>query len=125
MNQKEMTKSVMEKVVNYEKKRSTEWIWKFRAILGIALLLLALLFWRIIRQVIEGGSLDLLEIFLEDAEIIREFWQENVIVFFEELPQGAVVLLIALVVFSISFIVLTRKTRKIVRRRLSELSKKG
>ncbi len=120
-----MTKSVMEKVVNYEKKRSTEWIWKFRAILGIALLLLALLFWRIIRQVIEGGSLDLLEIFLEDAEIIREFWQENVIAFFEELPQGAVVLLIALVVFSISFIVLTRKTRKIVRRRLSELSKKG
>ncbi len=124
MKRVDVTKSVMEKVARYEETRSSGWLWRFRIFLGVVATLFIVAVWHIGNQVRESGSLDLLAIFQEDAEIIREFWHENIVVFFEELPQDAVVFAVLLVLLSVSFIAYTRKTRKIMARRLAELAKK-
>ncbi len=114
----------MEKVTRFEEKRSAGVLRRFRILIGILFILFVIAAWRIGEQIMESGSLDLLEIFWEDAEIMREFWRENVSTFLAELPQGAVVFLALLVILSTGFVVLTRRKRELARRRLRELSKR-
>lgn len=114
----------MEKVTRFEEKRSTGVLRRFRILIGTLFIFFVIAAWHIGRQIMESGSLDLLEIFWEDAEIMREFWRENVSTFLAELPQGAVVFLALLVILSTGFVVLTRRKRELARRRLRELSKR-
>lgn len=124
MKRVDVTKSVMENVARYERERSTGWLQRFRVIIVALLLLAVFILGRVWQQLQERGSLDLLSLFWEDAEIIREFWQDTLSIFLEEIPQetllGAVWILLGIVMF----VWLTRKRRKIIKRRLSELAKR-
>lgn len=124
MKSADISKSVMEQVARFEEERSTRLLRRFRIGMMLTAVFLVFVAWRISTQVRDSGSLDLLSIFWEDAEIAAEFWRENVSVFFEELPQGAVVILLSGVILSTGFVTLTRRRRKIAERRLRELAKR-
>ncbi len=120
----DVTKSVMEKVTRYERERSNGWVLRFRILMGGFLGFMVLVLWRIWQQLQESNSLDLLGLFWEDAEIVQEFWRDTVSIFIQELPQGTL-FMAGLVLLSILGVFwLTRKKRKIVYRRLTELAKK-
>lgn len=114
----------MENVARFEHSRSTSWLWRFRITLGTLLVLVLLVLWRVWRQLQESNSLDLLTLFGEDAEIVREFWQDTVSVFLSELPRGALVIA-GLILACLGILIwVTRKKRKIVNRRLALIAKK-
>ena len=124
MGKVDVTRSVMEKITRYERERSGVWVLRFRAFIGVLLGLAVLMLWRVWMQMQETGSLDLLSLFWEDAEIIREFWKDTMSVFWEELPQEALVVA-GVVLLSLCFVIWwTRKKRKIITRRLTELAKR-
>jgi hypothetical protein len=110
MKKVDITKSVMETVATYERKRSNAWVLQFRLVIGILLLLTGAFLWRVYLQLQERGTLDLLALLGEDAEIIQEFWQDMVV--------GLVLLVLCVTVWQ------TRKKRKITNRRLAELAKR-
>jgi hypothetical protein len=124
MKKVDITKSVMETVATYERKRSNAWVLQFRLVIGILLLLTGAFLWRVYLQLQERGTLDLLALLGEDAEIIQEFWQDTVIVFLAELPQDGVVVASILLLVLCVVVWQTRKKRKITNRRLTELAKR-
>ena len=124
MKKTDVTHAVMEKVTRFEENRSRRWIVVFIAIiLGIAALIGAavLLTYDVLSK---QHTLDLLEIFYEDKEIIAEFWRDAVAVIVEELPKQTIFMGLLLCVLLVTIWAITRRRRKIVQRRLSELAKR-
>ena len=123
MKHPDVTRSVMEQVARYEQGRSAGWLRRFRVFIVLLLLAAGAILWWIWQQLQERRVLDLLELFWEDAEIIREFWRDTVSVFWEELPQGAL-LIAGLILLGIGITAwLTRRTRAITHKRLARLAK--
>lgn len=73
--------------------------------------------------VTERGTLDLLTIFAEDREIVAEFWQDNLTIFWEELPHRRLVTVAVLVIVVGLIFVATKRTRQILRKKLGQLQK--
>jgi len=69
-------------------------------------------------------TLDLLEIFYEDKEIITEFWRDTAAVIIVELPQQTMLVGLMLSMLLVVIWAITRRRRKIVQRRLVELAKR-
>lgn len=124
MKHPDLTKSVMENVARFERSRSTSWLWRFRITLSTLLVLVLLVLWRVWRQLQESNSLDLLTLFGQDIEIIREFWQDTVSVFLSELPQRALLIAGVIVLVIGCIIWLTRRKRRVIARRLDQLAKR-
>lgn len=124
MKHVDVTKSVMEQVTRFEQERSTGWLWRFRITLGVLLGLILFILWRVWGQLQESNSLDLLTLFWEDAEIVREFWQDTVSVFIEELPQGALRIAGIVLLVIVAVVWRTRKRRQIINRRIRLLAKR-
>ncbi len=115
----------MEKITNYERERSSGWLRRFRVLLGALLALVVLAVGHVSRQLYENNSLDLLTLFLEDAEIVGEFWLDTMSVFFEELPRDTMVFVGCMLLGLVLLFWQTRKKRKIIDRRLRVLAKKN
>ena len=75
MENKDLTRKVMDKVISFERKRSTLWIKVFLFTLSALSLMVTVYFLMAIRQAQGGQIFDLLSLFGEDSEIIEEFWQ--------------------------------------------------
>lgn len=124
MKKTDVTRVVMEKVTRFEENRSRRWIMVFLTIiLGIAALI-GVSVLRTYDVLNKQHTLDLLEIFYEDKEIIAEFWQDTVAVIIDELPQQTVFIGLLLCILLVTIWAITRRRRKIVQRRLSELAKR-
>ncbi len=123
----DMKKPVMEKVVRFEKKRSFWWLGKFFFILlvlffaGVWILRVAA------TQIAERQTLDLLTLFTQDREIVAEFWQDTLMVFWEELPQNKLIIAGVILLVIVAFVLLTRTRRMIVWKRIQQIKnfKKG
>lgn len=120
----DLTKPVMERVVRFERQRTTRWIRVFSVAVGILVVLVFVFLVRAWIRLSERHTWDLFALFLEDKEIILEFWQDTAMTFFEELPQkilltaGAVAAGIALL------FVFTVRKRAIILRKMRELAKR-
>jgi hypothetical protein len=124
MKRVDLTKSVMDKVTRFEKERSTGLLWRSRVYISVLIAAGGYVAWRVWNQLRESQTLDLLSLFWEDAEIIKEFWQDTVSVFLEELPTETIVMGGVIFVGLIFYIWFTHKKRRIAKRRLAQLAKK-
>jgi hypothetical protein len=124
MKRVDITKSVMDGVTQYEKDRSIRWVVRFWIIVAILVSLILWVLWYAGWQLQERGTWDLLALIWEDTEIIQEFWQDTVMIFFEELPIGSLYIAGGVLLGLIWIIWKTRKKRQITKRRLHELAKR-
>lgn len=114
---KNLEDKILDKVYVYEAKLT---IAEILVRLGAVLVLGAVIIFVIqvlITTLIEQKTLDLLEIFNEDFEIIKTYFQDVVQIFFEELPKKTVlILLIAVTLFIIGFLTFIKNFARIKRK---------
>ncbi len=111
MSEKDLTKSVMNKVVALEKRRSGWWLLKFilgAAGLGVTAGILLLAVWG---QLEQQQAWDSLSLFQEDSEIIHQYWQDTLWVLWEELPKEQ--LIIGLVALGLVLLILIWGAKKL------------
>lgn len=119
----DVTKSVMNQVVRFEKRRSFWWLAKFFFALlvltsaGIWFLGIAM------TQIAERHTLELLTLFTQDREIIAQFWQDTLLVIWEELPQRKLIIAGIMIVSIIVVVLLTRPRRMIIWKRIRQIIK--
>jgi hypothetical protein len=114
----------MEKVIRFEEHRTKRWTKTFWIILAVLTAGLAYILWNVWVSVSMWGTLDMLTLFTQDQEIVREFWQDTLEVFWEELPQQAVTIAGIVALGIVLVIVMTKRRRMINARRSAELAKK-
>jgi hypothetical protein len=118
-----LTKSVMNRVVNFEAERVTRFRTGFKVVMISLLSILFLTGLFIFRQMQQENIFDLLVLFSEDKEIISEFWQDTVVTFWEELPQLYILTGLVVLLVIIGVIIFTRQIRRVNRQKLSEINK--
>lgn len=96
----------------------------FAIVMAVLAVFLGAAFIRTYSVVSERRTLDVLEIFREDREVISEYWQDTVLVALMELPMWTITSGIVLLVLLVGIWVKTRRARAVARRRLSELAKR-
>ncbi len=122
MKQIDVTVPVMHRIVAWERRRVTYWLGRF--FVGIAALaggLLAIV-WLGTQEVLRRQTLDLLTLFVEDREIIEEFWQDTVMIIFAELPWEAIVPGIVLCGSIGIYLLVTASKRRMIRKKMLQLS---
>jgi hypothetical protein len=124
MKRIDVTRPVMEKVVRFEEQRTKQWILLF--VLGVACIaaLVGVSVFRTYTMLQERHTLDLFEILHQDREIIAEFATDTLFVAFEELPQRTMLFSVGLLILLVGIWIITRRRRKIIKRRLVEISKR-
>lgn len=121
--QDKLTKSVMQAVAKAEKKRSLGWLGKVGGMVGIlvigASVLLVISVWQLQVQ----GTLDLLNIFGEDPEIIHKYGVDTIVTFWQELPQGDLIAAVGAVIVGVIVVIWARKGIKVSLKRLQQVGK--
>jgi hypothetical protein len=119
----DVSRSVMEKIVGYERQRVTLWFRTFVAIVGTLILasLVVLLF--VIRDLLEKRAFDFIELFFQDREIIAEFWLEVLVTFWGELSTELITLAVCILGALLIFVIITKRRRAIMQKKLHQLEK--
>ncbi len=125
MKKIDISESVMKKVTRFEQSRTSTWLGRFYG--GVVLLssLLIIYTWISWQTITDLQGWDLLTIFMQDKEIIRDYWQDTVVTFIEELPLETILLALVMLVILIFVVLKTRKSRKVYEHRMRELAKHG
>ena len=122
----DVRKSVMDKVVSYEKRRTRQWLMQFFSGTVVLLAMLAIVLWITAKEIVERQLLDLLTLFFEDQEIVAEFWRDTLAVLWEELPQRWLAVVLVIFVVFVVLLSVTRKKRQVIeniRRQLATYDK--
>lgn len=121
MKQTDIPKSVMSRVVQYEKKRIALFWRNFLTILCMLVIVFFLSIAIIGWQLFQMQAFDMLMLFYEDSQIIAEYWQDTLLVFWEQIPPfwlwGAILCLVSLGVI----LFMTRKRRSVNTKKSSQL----
>lgn len=119
----DVTKPVMHQVVRFEKRRSLWWLAKFFCILLVLFFAGAWFLWVAAAKITERRTLELLTLFTQDREVVAQFWQDTLMVIWEELPQKKLITAGIFFAGFIVFILLTKKRGMIVWKRISQIIK--
>lgn len=111
----------MKKVVGYEKRRVVSWILTILVGFIVFLVIAAISFWYTAVILGQTKSLELLTLFREDWEVIREFWRETIIIFFQELPTDSLLILVISIIFLLVIIIYSLKRWGRLKRKLSNI----
>lgn len=119
----DITKSVMDKIVRFERRRTWLWISRFITAAGILIgvALTFLLF--AAKDIGERDTLSLLSLFGEDKEIVQEFWRDTLGIFWEELPQGKLAIGIGLLIIAVILFVINRRNIKLMVKKIKNIAK--
>lgn len=119
----DLTKSVMERIVRFEKKRTWLWIWRF--VVGIGILVAAALTFFVfaVKDVRERDTLSLFSLFGEDTEIIREFWRDTLGIFWQELPREKLAIGGGFLIIVFAIFVMNRKRIKFMVKKIKNIAK--
>ena len=123
MENNKLTKKIMKKVIAFEKRRIIVWITRVFLAILILFLTTGSLFWLITRILGETKTLELLELFGEDWEIIQEFWQETLVTFWIELPLREILIFAVCLTLLILVVVLLIKRFPIIRKKILAIKK--
>jgi hypothetical protein len=123
MKKIDVSESVMKKVTRFEKSRSQTWLRIFYTTVYALLALFGVFLWRVWQTISDLQGWDLLTIFTQDREIIRDYWQDTVMTFIEELPIETMYLAVGILITLIIVIYITRKRRKVYEYRMRQLAK--
>jgi len=115
----------MKQITRFEKSRSSSWLRGFYAGVGVMAILVCVFFWISMQKISDLQGWDLLTIFSQDREIIRDYWQDTVMTFVEELPIESLMAAIGILGVLCLIIFITRKRRKVYEYRMRELAKHG
>lgn len=120
---KDLTNNIMQRVVRFERRRVKRWIIGMVSVALLGIGLFVFLSVNVLREMSNRQSWDLLTLFLEDPEIIGEYWRDTIGTLWLELPQkellgAGLVLLIFLI-----WLFFTRKRRKDITSKLSGLAR--
>ena len=123
MKESELTNKIMKKVVGYEKRRVIGWI--LAVILGLVIFIItgAVSLWYAATILGETKSLELLTLFREDWEIIREYWRDTITTFFQELPFDSIIILAISGVILLVIIIYSLRRRGVVRKKITNIEK--
>jgi len=119
----DVTRLVMDQVVGFEKRRSAWWIGKFLFILFVLGALGIWVFWIAVTEIFERQTLELLALFTQDREIVAQFWQDTIMVFWEELPQEKLAIGFLALLGVVIFIFINRKNISIIWKKMRQLAK--
>lgn len=119
----DISKNVMRRVVSFEKKRSYGWIIKLGSLLAISLVSAILFIFFALQELTEQKTFELLSLFQEDWEIIKDYWKDTLDIFWIEVTQTKIafgVLILAIVVLLLFF---QKKKIKLIAKKLKVLVK--
>jgi hypothetical protein len=119
----DITRRVMRKVAGFERQRIASWVRYFIIVVIVLTGAFSVLFAFIIRDLLEKRTLDLLELFTQDPEIIVEFWGDVVSTFWAELPQELFLVLVLLLMSIIMVCIMTRRKRLTMQKKIRQLDK--
>jgi hypothetical protein len=123
MKKLDLRKSVMDKVTGFERRRSGWWFMKFGLVMVALLSLLGGLLWFLIQVLTDRQAWELLTIFTQDPEIIKDYWQDTLWVFWEEMPHRLLVVAGVVILGIVLFTLVTHRKRKIMQKRIGQLAK--
>lgn len=121
----DVSEKVMQNIERFEDSRTRSWIRKFYFIiggLGVAFGISVWINWKIMSDL---QSWELLRVFTQDQEIIREYWQDTLMTFFEELPFDTLTIAACVLIIVVMCLIMTKKRRKINTVRLVQLAKRS
>lgn len=121
MKESELTNKIMMKVVGYEKRRVVSWILTILVGFIVFLAIAAISLWYTAVILGQTKSLELLTLFREDWEVIREFWRETIITFFQELPTDSLIILVVSIILLLVIIIYSFKRWGRLKRKLSSI----
>jgi hypothetical protein len=125
MKKIDVSENVMKNVTRFEKSRSQMWLRRFYAAIVVMALLGGVFLWMSWQTITDLQGWDLLTIFTQDKEIIRDYWQDTVMTFIEELPVETLLVAAVALIGLVIIIFVTRKRRKIYEHRMRELAKRA
>lgn len=123
MKKNKLTKRVMKKIVAYEVKKTRTWFFKVSLGLLLALIIFLVSFWLTASQLIQSRTLELLSLFKDDIEIVRDYWQDTLVTVWEELPRNIIFICDASIVFLIALFIFLKKKFPFVKNMVSSLNK--
>lgn len=113
----DISQKVMKNVVSFEKKRSLMWIVKIILLFLMLFIIFAFLIQAFLAKVLERQTLYLLSLFTQDREIILEYWQDTLTVFWEELPHlGLYEIFIVLLIIIMTVIFAVKKIPQLLKK---------
>jgi hypothetical protein len=118
-----ITKQVMKNVTSYERSGISKFFLFFISSIVSLLLSSIVGFVLIIHDLLAKRAFDLFELFTQDSEIIRDFWQDALITFWDEIPANLVFIVIMLLLLLAAVLVFTRKKRYKIKNKLQHLDK--
>lgn len=123
MKQTDLAPAIMSKVARYERDRIHRFRQYLRAILVIAGGIMAVSLGVVVWQLYHMQAFDLLTLVQEDRRIIDEFWQDTLLVFWEQVPPewfwGSVLCLVSIG----AILCITKKHRATNKKKLSQISR--
>lgn len=123
MKNVDVSKSVMNKVVRFERRRTLWWFGKFITTVAVLFITLLLLILLTVRVLSNRQAWDLLTLFTQDPEIISSYWQDTLWVFWEEAPHRVMFMSVIILIVIIGVIAITGRKRKILHKKLNEIDK--
>jgi len=96
---KKLEKKIIEKAYQYETKRTISELFVKLFLLVLSLFSGLIIAQAIITVYIAQQTLDLLQIFSEDIEVIRNYFGDVLQTFYEETPKDLLVLLVIIIIF--------------------------
>lgn len=118
---KDLSSTVMKKIVSWERRRSVAWLGGFSAIVGGLLFVILGLLLAAIGDILDRGIGDQLSLLSENREIVEQYWQDTLATVALQLPQGKILAILAIAVLALFFFWFTRKRLGVVRRRLKQV----
>ncbi len=113
----------MDQVVVYERKRSFFWLLKLSFILFVVFAVGGFFLWSTISELMQQRSFDLLSLFSEEFEVIKEYWKDTLLTFIEEIPPEKIILGIVFILIAIVILIKFRKKIKLVLTKLKNIAK--
>ncbi len=123
MKKLDVRKPVMDKVTGFERRRSGWWLGRFFLVIFILGSVLISLFWFLTQTLADRQAWELLTLFIQDPEVIADYWQDTLWIFWEEMPHRPIIIAGVLIISIILFILATRRKRKIMQKRMGQLAK--
>ena len=119
----DITKNVMKRIANFERRKGYSFLLEFALVLTFVISVSGVLLYLAGMEIAQQQSLDLLSLFGEDSEIIKEYWRDTLTTFWQELPQEKIILGIILLITAIVLIIIFRKKIKLVFAKFKNLKK--
>lgn len=118
----DLTKPIMDKIIHFEKRRTSLWLKLFISTILMLTTVALIYFWMAARQLQQRQTLELLVLLGEDREVIEEFWQDTLSVFLEEFPRWSFIYGTITIIVIILLFIFTKRKRRIVSRKLQKLA---